>query len=446
MEKSLILTFGERTLAFCKRFPLALTFIVILTAFILALIHTDWDLERETIFFGLLYLPTAAIMALSFHLLNEEVRHKLRGDAVEAIVLIGWLAYCGYLTDSLTLVKTPMIYLTVVCILCIIISVFTLSFYHQESDIPFWRFSMKLFISAFIAWGIGGILTGGILLLFESFRQLFNWALPEEAYASAATICIVFVAPILFLIRIPRKETKQNATIPNLSKFYKGVIYNLFVPMLMCYLLTLYLYAIVILVRWELPNGWVSWLTSFLMLGMLTLVYMIYPQQFFSTRNRVERFIVKWLPLMILPILLLMSIGIYRRITDYGISIDRLYILLFNVWCYVVCLTLFFLKSKRIWWIPVSFCILFFLASVGPWSCASITKRKLLHEVEEALKASGKSLPMDTETYRAWVESLPEDKKQVEDKMDYLNVNYGSAVRRHLVDDISWSDNNELNN
>ena len=228
MNKVSFAKFGEKSIALCKRFPLALAFIVMLTVFILVLIQTGWEYpEEEIVFFGLLYLPTAALMALSFHLLNEEVRHKLRGDVMEALVLVGWLAYCGYLTNHMEELETADSYLPVACVFCIIVSIFTLSFYYQKSDVPFWRFSMKLLASAVIAWFIGGVLTGGIALLFESFRHLFGWAVPEEAYASAATICLTFIAPILFLLRIPKGKDKQDDSIPELSKFYKGVIYYL---------------------------------------------------------------------------------------------------------------------------------------------------------------------------------------------------------------------------
>ena len=440
MEKLSLNKLWEKSQALVKRFPLAMIFIVILTIFILVLIHTGWEYpEEEIVFFGLFYLPTSALIALSFHLLNEEVRHKLRGDIVEALVLIGWLLYCGYLTNHFKELENADSYLPIACVLCIIISIFALSFYYQKNDIPFWRFSMRLLRAAFIAWLIGGILTGGIALLFESFRQLFGWSVPEEAYASAASILMTFVSPVLFLLRIPRGKEKQDDTLPSLSKFYKGVIYFLFVPLLMCYLLTLYLYAVVILIDWELPNGWVSWLTTFLMSGMLIVIFMIYPQQLHLDKNDFERLIARWLPIMVLPILILMSIGIYRRITDYGISIDRLYLLLFNVWCYIVCITLFLQKSQRIWWIPVSFCILLYLTSIGPWSFTSVTKRVLLHEVEEAMVTSGETLPMDKDTYKSWVESLPEDKLQINDKLYYLSDNYGNAVRCHLVVDSVWT-------
>ena len=174
------------------------------------------------------------------------------------------------------------------------------------------------------------------------------------------------------------------------------------------------------------------------MFGMLAVVVILYPQQFSPVCHDIERKTFRWLPALVIPLLVLMSVGIWRRISDYGITIDRLYILLFNVWCYVVCLVLCIQKSRRVWWIPISFCALFFLASIGPWSFTAITKRVMLKELEEALRVSGRDLPMNNQQYKAWARSLPEDKQFLNDRLDYLSRNYGNGIRSHLVVDSVW--------
>jgi hypothetical protein len=97
------------------------------------------------------------------------------------------------------------------------------------------------------------------------------------------------------------------------------------------------------------------------------------------------------------------------------------------------------INSRRIWWIPASFCLLFFLTSVGPWSFTSITKRVLLHEVEDALKTSGKSLPMNKDSYKSRVEGLTKNNIHLNDKLYYISDNYGNAVRNHILEDSVWT-------
>ena len=72
----------------------------------------------------------------------------------------------------------------------------------------------------------------------------------------------------------------------------------------------------------------------------------------------------------------------------------RLYLITFNIWCYIVCIGLSLNKARRINWIPVSFSVIFLLTSVLPVNYASITRNKLRSDIENELEKSGiSSLP-----------------------------------------------------
>ena len=66
---------------------------------------------------------------------------------------------------------------------------------------------------------------------------------------------------------------------------------------------------------WELPNGGVSYLVA-VMMGMCplleTYLYFISRDKNSHTSSRFLR----WMPLLMMPLLILMSIGICRRICD----------------------------------------------------------------------------------------------------------------------------------
>lgn len=425
---------GVRMQTLFKRFPVAIAFIALQTIFYILLVQTGWEwFGKRTMFFALFYLPTAALMSFSFHLLNEEIKYTLKRNVTEAIISVGWLLYSAYLAYYYETWELADIYLPIVCVGCIFLSIFVLSFYHQKNDFPFWSFSLRLLSAATISVIIGYILTGGISLLFYSYSQLFGGNIPDKTYVTVIVICMSFVTPILFLLQVPRDAAKRFPSIPVLSKFYRGVVAYLFIPLQMCYVATLYIYALLILFRWELPNGWVSWLVTTVMFGMLAIIYWLYPLQYQSNIRPVEKFTLRWLPILIIPLLILMSIGIFRRIADYGITIQRLYLLLFNVWCYAVCLTLICFKSRRIWWIPASFGILALLASAGPWSIANITKRSLHNEVKNALTASGKILPMSQSAYDEWLKSLMEEEQLINSKLCYLRSTYRHASTEDLL-------------
>ena len=136
-----------------------------------------------------------------------------------------------------------------------------------------------------------------------------------------------------------------------------------------------------------------------------------------------------------------MTVGIMRRFNDYGITINRLYIITLNIWFYIVCFGLVFTKARRISWIPISFSIIFLLTSALPVNYASITRNTIRNDVKEELKRScDMELPLTREQYNQWIETLPEGTAaQVNDKFMYLRNWFGRKSIADLVDrDVSF--------
>ena len=416
-----------------KRFPVATILLFVLAAFIILQIWNDWDLFNERITtFLLTFLPTAWLMTFSFHLFNEEHPHNKLAVTIESLIVIGWAIYC--FTADFTHAPIAEEFPFMVMVMVILISVFTLSFLRRSNDLPFWHFIRRLFYANLISFPIGGILLGGMALLSLSFDELFGLSVPEEVYATEAVICMVLIAPILFFLLVPEGKKKQDYTVPTLLKFYRGVVNNLFIPLMICYLVTLYVYAITILIRWQLPNGWVSGLVTTLMAGMLAIIYLLYPQLYKDPRKAIERFALHKVPLLVLPLLFLMSIGIFRRISDYGITVSRLYLLVFNIWCYFVCIFLYIKRSRHLWWIPVSFAITALLVSVGPWSITNLTKQQLRKEIKQALLASKYELPLTQVAFDEWCQEQGDNSKTVRDKLDYLKEYYSDSEFEDLIE------------
>ena len=423
----------EKITVLFKRFPVTSIFVLIQAAFYILLIINGWDTFSERINIIIMsFLPTACLLTLSFHLFNEERKPSIVNYLIEFLILVGWGIYC-YMLD-LRNASPAEITLFIVCVIAIVLSVFTLSFIKRDNDLPFWHFAWQLFYAALISLPISGILYGGVALLSLSLEKLFGISVSEEVYSTEAVICFLLIAPTLFLLLIPEGEKKQNYTVPTLSKFYRGVVNNLFVPLMVCYLVTLYVYALTILIRWQLPNGWVSSLVTTLMASMLAIIFLLYPQQHQESLKPIERFALHKVPLLVIPLLFLMSIGIFRRISDYGITVSRLYLLVFNIWCYFVCIFLYIKRSRHLWWIPVSFAIVALLVSVGPWSITNLTKQQMRKEIKQALLASEYELPLSQATFDEWCQEQGENSKTVRDKLDYLKEYYSDSEFEDIIE------------
>lgn len=166
----------------------------------------------------------------------------------------------------------------------------------------------------------------------------------------------------------------------------------------------------------------------------------LYPNRI-AQQKRFDNLIARWLPLVILPLLFLMTIGIVRRFNDYGITINRLYLITLNIWCYCVCIILIIIKARRVSWIPISFSIIFLLTSVLPVNYASITKHKIQNEISKIIQTQipTEDLPFSQDKYTQWLKTFsPERAQQINEKFIYLYEWFGKeSISQWIDEDVS---------
>ena len=415
-----------------KRFPVAMIFVLFLACFMFFLNHGGKVSARQE-FFLIFYSATGALLAVALSLFTEDFKRCIVATVVQASVHALWLGVSIYLS-GIDRFSVPQLIAVVATVVAIVLAIFFICFYRKDQDLPFWNFSIRMAVSIAVSVVIGMVLTLGLLLLAESFNLLFNISIGSMVYGDIWTVCMLLVAPILFMLLIPNGKNKYLTEAPEFSRFAKGVVQYLFLPLLGLYLITLYVYAAKILFQWSLPVGGVSYLVSGSMALMVLLIYLSYPLQR-QEGNRLFQRVTRWLPVLMLPLLTLMTVAIVRRLTDYGITMSRLYLLVFNVWCYAVCLWLIFTRNKRIWLVPASFAVILFLISVGPQSIANITRRQLAKDTREALVSSGiKQFPVTGEQYDEWLKQVdPDVARSIDSKLHYMQQYYGFDSTHDLL-------------
>ncbi len=415
-----------------RRFPLAMLLMVFLACFLIYLNHggkpgAKWE------FFLIFYPATSALLAVALSLLTEDFKSRLLAIATQVVVHGMWLAASLYLSqfDRFSIPQLLAVSATVVAIG---LAVFLICFYRNGYDLRFWNFSIRTVLSVAASVAIGGILTLGLFALVESLKLLFSLHIPDTVFADIASVCMVMLAPALFMNLIPKGEDKYLDAAPEFSGFSKGVVQYLFLPLLGLYMITLYAYAAKILMEWSLPVGGVSYLVTGSMVLMVLLIYITYPIQH-QEGNKLFKLVTCLAPVLMLPLLALMTVAIQRRLGDYGITVSRLYLLVFNLWCYAVCLWLIFTRNKRIWLIPASFAAILLFISVGPQSIANVTQRQLLKEARTAFESSGiKRFPLSGEQYDQWLKKAdPKTAAAIDSKLDYLQTDFGFNSIRNLV-------------
>lgn len=381
--QKIIQTFNGTLQSNLKRFPITLFFTIALTCYLCYFVSNHDENKKLNWIIGY-YLSVGTLLSLTLHLWCEEMKRIIPKIAVQAgmhllLILDAIYLYSYSYEKSFTEIGIA----HGAGILAIGLSVFFLSFFKEKNDIPSWNFALSSITACVTANVIGCIMSGGICFLILSVHKLFDLSIDSTCYLYVAILCNVCLSMFLFLGLLPQKQEKHN-TRPLQHSFLNGVIHYLFLPLTGGYLIVLYIYALRILINWELPIGWVSWLVITLMTGCIVIEFGLYPSRM-AQQKRTDNLIARWLPLFVLPLLFLMTIGIIRRFNDYGVTINRLYLITLNIWCYFVCITLIIIKAKRISWIPISFSLVFLLTSVLPVNYASITRQIIQKEVNQTI-------------------------------------------------------------
>ena len=265
---------------------------------------------------------------------------------------------------------------------------------------------MKNAKAAVIASAISAVLLIAIEGLLLGFFNLFDIKVSDKPFIYSAIICSCTIFPILFFSGIPSiDECLQEA--PALNKFQTSANKFLFLPVISLYIILLYAYIAKIIIQWEMPKGMVSYLVSASMMLMLLRVTLTLPERI-NPKPSFEKTLLKILPAACIPLVILMSVGIMRRISDYGISEDRYYITAINIFYYIIIAILLIDKIKcKSRSIAIVFCSMFFILTNGPLSAINVTHRVWINSIETALAEEGyNKFPLSLEDSKEFIDRL----------------------------------------
>lgn len=309
-----------------------------------------------------------------------------------------------------------------------------------RTELPTWRYTLRTLGSILLSSLLTSLVVGGVAILLLMLDYLLGIVVPDRLYAYLSASVGPLLFTYLFLAQQPSAEQvvqERLYTINILTIFARYLL----APLLGLYLVVLYVYALRILILWELPEGMVSVPVSISLALMLLLVSLLYPIRQTEEVNRYDELLCRWLPLLVMPLLVLMSVGLYKRWSDYGMTIMRLYLLVANVWCYFACIYLYLHRSQRLRILPLSLSLLFLFTSIGPWSFASITHRYMRSSLEGILSSveHKPGLPMSEEDLDIFLASLPtEDRNRFVRHLKYLDDTYSSESVEDIVDESVW--------
>lgn len=249
----------------------------------------------------------------------------------------------------------------------------------------FWAYNERLFLQIITAFIFSFVLTIGLYIAIGSTDALFDLKISGDVYGHVASVTMVGFMTLFFLSGVPRDFKVLSDGPQAYPKWLKIFVQYVLIPLVSVYLLILLTYEGKILISWTLPKGYVSTLIlGYAVAGILSLL-LIYP-----IRNREGngwmRIFSRFFYVMMLPLVVLLLLAVWKRVSIYGVTEERYILILLALWLTTVTIYNLFSRKQNIKLIPLSLCILALLAVYGPQSAFMVSKYSQTKRLEKMLK------------------------------------------------------------
>ncbi|WP_288437345.1 DUF4153 domain-containing protein [uncultured Chryseobacterium sp.] len=258
-------------------------------------------------------------------------------------------------------------------------------FLEKDRELRFWQYNKNLFINTFLTAVFTGVLTGGVELAILAVDQLFDLSFHSRVYRDTFFVLAILGSSFIFLLFNDKglNNLEQDGKYPVILKFFTQFV---LIPLLLIYAAILYLYSFKILIHWELPRGWVSYLVlAYSTVGILALL-LVYPLKEENARSWVKIFS-KAFYYTIVPLIVLLFTAVFTRILEYGYTEPRYFVLLLALWLLSIVVYSIFSRKSTIKFIPISLFLFGAFALIFPYLNAfSVANRSQKKQLMSILK------------------------------------------------------------
>lgn len=357
----------------------------LLAATSFAIVIDNYEMKEESINiytrFGIVSSLGISLM-FSLNILAERIGKKIFLNLLGIIFLV--IYYQFFLPHDNKDFGTVHAVLLVVSFILTHLLVSFIAFLGKNNENSFWQYNKNLFINAVLTGIFTAVLVGGIMLAISAVDHLFDLKLDNKIYPRTFTFLSILGSCFIFLLfnEDGLKFLEKDENYPEILKFFVQFI---LIPLLIIYAVILYLYGGKILIQWDLPRGWVSYLIlAYSLVGILALL-LVFPLKEISAKSWVKGFS-KIFYFALLPLLVLLFVAIFTRILEYGFTENRYYVLLLAIWLAVVVLYFTFGKKSNIKFIPISLFVFGLFSLIFPYfNTFSVAKNSQKNELQEIL-------------------------------------------------------------
>ena len=207
----------------------------------------------------------------------------------------------------------------------------------KMDNVSFGRNILSVVLKLAESMAVGLVLWLVILVIAASTQFLFDLTLPEEYMAYPSVFIGIVITPLLCCSLLDKSSEPGKG-----ENFLRIMVDVILSTALVLYAAILYVYIIRVLLNWELPKGGVA----YTVLGFLCVAMACYLLRLQVEKRHYEWFY-KAFPSLAIPPLVLLWIGVFRRVGEYGLTEPRVYLLVVSALMTLFVGMLFSEQSRR---------------------------------------------------------------------------------------------------
>lgn len=367
-----------------RKYPMVLLMALLGAISLITFAHLDFDAHDDN--YPLVKFALVACTGISLMFGLKMLSERIGKLPFLEIAGVLFLAFYYFLLpkeekDFTEVYAYVIIPITILAHLFVAIAPFT----GKNRELNFWQYNKNLFINFFLTVVFTGVLTGGVELAILAVDNLFDFNFEDKLYAQTFFFFSIFGSCFIFLLFNEKglHYLERDENYPVILKFFTQYV---LIPLLLIYAVILYFYSAKILINWQLPRGWVSYLIlAYSVVGILANL-LVHPLKDESTKSWVKVFS-KIFYYTLVPLIVLLFTAIFTRILEYGYTEPRYFVLLLSVWLSSVVLYFIFIKNPTIKFIPVSLFVFGIFALIFPYfNTFSVAKRSQKTELKQILE------------------------------------------------------------
>lgn len=373
----------KQTLTVIRRFPLEL-FVAItgsVTATMLSYHHSD---RGESQLIRVLLLCLLSLPSFIAVTLRGRFRQFSTARRIGEYVFVALLLAIFYLSEhDPLLTKDVMRFILLNIAAHLLVS--GAGFIRRGSTLAFWQFNRHLFLRIITSGIFSAALFAGLAGALAAVDVLFQVKVESEWYLRLFIWIAGVFNTVFFLAGVPdnQEELEGQLDYPKVLKVFTQFV---LVPLVLIYLAILLAYETRIIIQWKLPNGWVSNLIIAYGIAGILSILLVYPIRSMEGNHWIKLF-ARWFYLLLIPLIVLMFVAIGIRVSAYGFTEERVFVLALAFWLAGISVYFLLRPNGDIRVIPVSLALLVLILSVGPMSAFEIGKRsqrgRLVHLLEK---------------------------------------------------------------